>query len=222
MLERILEPEVMDSPEEAREYDDMDHSQVNGQFVDDLIAGGPVAGDILDLGTGTALIPIELCRRVEECRIMAVDLSVEMLDLARYRLEIAGVTHRIQLEQVDSKQMPFPNDMFDLVMSNSIVHHIAEPKSVFAESVRVAKPGARLFFRDLLRPETESELERLVELHAGGENEVQRKLFADSLRAALTIAEVQAIIDQLELDASGVKATSDRHWTWDAEIAKEE
>src|SRR5947207_183966 len=81
-LVRVLEPEVMDTPEEARDYDAMDHSAVNRLFVDDLLAAGvvpataddqPVA-EILDLGTGTALIPIELCRRCADCRVMAVDL----------------------------------------------------------------------------------------------------------------------------------------------------
>src|SRR4051812_38134791 len=70
MLQRILEPEVMDSPQEALEYDTMDHSAVNRVFVDDLLAARPAPGDVLDLGTGTALIPIELCKRETTCRIM--------------------------------------------------------------------------------------------------------------------------------------------------------
>lgn len=63
MLARTLEPEVMDTPEEALAYDSMDHADVNRVFVDDFLAADPEAGEILDLGTGTALIPIELCRR---------------------------------------------------------------------------------------------------------------------------------------------------------------
>lgn len=216
MLERILEPEVMDSAEEAQAYDLMDHSAVNRQFVADLLAGGGVSGDVLDMGTGTALIPIELCSRVEDCRVMAVDLSMEMLDLARYRLEIAGMTHRIQLEHADSKAMPFPSEMFELVISNSIVHHIPEPQLVFAEAIRVVKPGGRLFFRDLFRPEDEEQLARLVQTYAGEETETQQKLLADSLRAALTVDEVRAIVGALGFAPETVQATSDRHWTWDA------
>ncbi len=216
MLKRVLEPEVMDCAEEAREYDEMDHEAVNRQFVDDLLAGGEVRGDLLDLGTGTALIPIELCQRVEECRIMAVDLSTEMLDLARYRLEIAGVTHRIQLEHIDGKSTPFPDAMFDLVISNSIVHHIPEPEQVLREAVRVTKPGGRLFFRDLFRPDSEDELRRLVETHVADQSATQQKLFADSLRAALTVEEVQEIVASLGFARETVRQTSDRHWTWDA------
>ncbi len=216
MLKRILEPEVMDCPEEAREYDEMDHAAVNRQFVDDLLAGGEVRGDILDMGTGTALIPIELCERVEECRVMAIDLSTEMLDLARYRLEIAGMTHRIQLEHIDSKETPFADAMFDLVISNSIIHHIPDPSVVLREAVRVVKPGGRLFFRDLFRPDTEEQLQQLVETHVADQSPTQQKLFADSLRSALTVKEVQEIIASLGFAPETVVQTSDRHWTWDA------
>ena len=89
-LERVLEPEVMDTYEEADDYDSMDHSEVNRAFVTDFLAAGDVSGLFLDLGTGTALIPIELCERHEDCYVMAADASVHMLDMARYNVEIAG------------------------------------------------------------------------------------------------------------------------------------
>src|SRR5262245_6304913 len=103
-IPRRLEPEVMDSQQDAEDYDRMDHSAVNRLFVDDLLVamresgvGGRGSGvDILDLGTGTAQIPIELCRRFEDCRVMSVDAATSMLDLARYNLESAGMTRRIQ------------------------------------------------------------------------------------------------------------------------------
>src|SRR5262245_48989909 len=98
MLPRILEPEVMDTPQEALDYDTMDHSTVNRVFVDDLLAVRPQPGDVLDLGTGTALIPVDLCKRETTCRVMAVDAAVNMLELARYN---TGTTERIQLAKVD-------------------------------------------------------------------------------------------------------------------------
>src|SRR4051812_33359744 len=109
-LERILEPEVMDSEEEAADYDAMDHSEVNRRFVDDLLAeissrfkiqrsksedhttlnfeSGTLNLDVLDLGTGTALIPIELCKKFTDCRVMAADAAVSMLEVARYNVEV--------------------------------------------------------------------------------------------------------------------------------------
>ena len=67
MIERVLEPEVMDTPDEAIAYDEMDHSYVNRLFVDDYLSGVPEGvNDLLDLGTGTARIPIEMCRRIDD------------------------------------------------------------------------------------------------------------------------------------------------------------
>ena len=215
MLPRILEPELMDSPDEARDYDEMDHREVNRRFVDDLLAalGEGAAGDVLDLGTGTAQIPIELCRRGVECRVMAADAAINMLELARYNVEIAGLGQRIQLTHVDAKQMPFADEMFDVVMSNSIVHHLAAPERALAEMLRVLRPGGVLFVRDLMRPASSDSVEELVSLYAGDETERQRRMFRDSLHAALTVEEVRGMLARLGLPAGMVESTSDRHWT---------
>src|SRR5688572_33418813 len=87
-LIRKLEVEVMDTDEDASDYDAMDHSSVNQLFVQDLLAAGLGDGDILDLGTGTAQIPIELCHQKPEGRILAVDAAVSMLDIARINVEV--------------------------------------------------------------------------------------------------------------------------------------
>jgi ubiquinone/menaquinone biosynthesis C-methylase UbiE len=216
MLFRILEPEVMDSPEEALDYDTMDHSTVNRMFVNDLLATRPMPGDVLDLGTGTALIPIELCRREETCRVMAADAAVSMLQLARNNVESAGLIGRIQVSQIDAKQLPYAEAMFDTVMSNSIVHHIPEPLTVLREAVRVTKPAGLLFFHDLLRPTDETTLNHLVETYAAGANDHQRQMFADSLHAALSLEEVRDLVASLGFAPETVRATSDRHWTWSA------
>ena len=58
-LERVLEAEVMESIQEACDYDEMDHSAVNQLFVDDLLVQRGIQGEVLDIGVGTAQIPIE-------------------------------------------------------------------------------------------------------------------------------------------------------------------
>ncbi len=215
-LTRVLEPELMDSQDEASDYDAMDHSAVNRLFVADLLAAGLNAGDVLDLGTGTAQIPIELCRRNPACRIMAADAAIHMLDLARLNVEVAGLMDRINLTPVDAKRLPFPDGSFATIMSNSIVHHIPEPITVLSESVRVAAPGGLLFFRDLLRPADDATVRQLVDTYAAGANDHQRHMFDDSLRAALDLDEIRALISRLGFDPASVQATSDRHWTWSA------
>jgi ubiquinone/menaquinone biosynthesis C-methylase UbiE len=229
-LLRVLEPEVMDSAVEAADYDAMDHREVNQRFVADLLAALAAEGsgfgvqgsegkelsylDVLDLGTGTAQIPIELCRRYADCRVMAADAAVHMLELARYNLEIENLTHRIELAHVDAKRLPFPDGVFDVVMSNSIIHHIPEPIAVLREAVRVVKAGGLLFFRDLVRPDSVEQLKDLVATYTAGTNDHQQRMFAESLHAALSLGESRTLIAALGFRADGVQQTSDRHWTW--------
>lgn len=216
MLPRVLEPEVMDSAEEAHDYDRMDHAQVNQVFVRDFLAAWEGGNPILDVGTGTAQIPIELCRQSASAQVVAIDMAGHMLTVARSNVARAGLGERIRLEQVDAKQMPYPDGHFAALMSNSIVHHIPEPGSVLAEMVRVVRPGGLLFVRDLLRPMEESSLRRLVATYAGGANAHQQQMFADSLRAALTLDEIRELVAELGMSRDEVRQTSDRHWTWQA------
>ena len=164
MLPRVLEPEVMDSPEEALAYDSMDHTEVNRLFVDDLLQAArrfdvPLDGIILDVGTGTAQIPVELCSRAPDYRVLGIDLAAAMLDLGQARVDAAGLRDQIQLQQHDAKSLPFDDGQFACVMSNSIVHHIPEPAAVLEQMWRVLRPGGLIFVRDLMRPGDEAALD---------------------------------------------------------------
>jgi ubiquinone/menaquinone biosynthesis C-methylase UbiE len=214
MLPRTLEPEVMDSAEEARDYDAMDHATVNRVFVADFLAFWDGRGPILDVGTGTAQIPIELCRQSSTAEVVAIDLAEHMLAVGRVNVRRASLEGRIRLERVDAKAMPFASASFGAVMSNSIVHHIPGPAAVLAEVVRVLAPGATILVRDLLRPADEATLQGLVRTYAGNANAHQQKMFGDSLAAALTLEEVRGLVAALGCDPKEVRETTDRHWTW--------
>ena len=88
--------------------------------------------------------------------------------------------------------------------------------AALAEMARVTVSGGALFVRDLLRPENDAAVRHLVRQYAGGANTHQRQMFEDSLRAALTLEEVRALVVPLGFDLATVKQTSDRHWTWTA------
>lgn len=217
MLTRVLEPEVMDSQQDAADYDAMDHSAVNRLFADDFLAlwrAKRLEGEILDLGTGTAQIPIELLRRQRDLSVTAIDLAESMLELGRQNAAAAGFSRQIRLERADAKGLSYPSHHFAAVISNSIVHHIPEPFAVLGEACRVLRPGGALFVRDLLRPDTDEQVANLVSTYAAGANRHQRDLFEASLRAALSLDEIRGIVEQLGYDAARVQQTSDRHWTW--------
>ena len=216
MLVRVLEPEVMDRPDEARDYDAMDFAVVNGQFVADFIAahGSGRGGEILDVGTGPARIAITLCRADRGLRVLGIDLAGAMLDLGRRNVADAELTDRIRFARGDAKNLPFPDGRFEAVIANTIVHHIPDPVLALAEMVRLVAEGGTLFIRDLARPDDDAQVDALVERHTAGEPIAARALFRDSLRAALTLDEVRSTITGLGLDAGDVVMTSDRHWTW--------
>lgn len=223
MLPRTLEPEVMDTAEEAVAYDSMDHREVNRLFADDFFSLLGLAGGaapryvpslaILDVGTGTAQIPVEICSRRDDLKITGVDLSSHMLQLGLRNVIRAGLAEQIRLDQVDAKGLPYPSACFDAVISNSIIHHIPQPLRALREMRRLLRPDGWLFVRDLLRPATSETVDQLVHQYAGDADERQRELFRASLHAALTLDEVRGLLRELELDESWARQTSDRHWT---------
>ncbi|QEG24578.1 class I SAM-dependent methyltransferase [Mariniblastus fucicola] len=237
MLKRTLEPEVMDSAQDALEYNRMDHGAVNVNFVDDFLqflsahgkrlrlADDPSFDDLeddypdviasfLDVGTGTALIPIELCKRNPEIRIMAIDLATSMLDLAIQNVDIASFRNQIQLAQVDAKDSGYEDGMFDATISNSIIHHIPEPSMTASEMIRTTRSGGVIFVRDLMRPDSAQSVDSLVETWAGEESDYSRRLFGESLHASLSLNEMKELVAEFGASPDTVTATSDRHWTW--------
>jgi ubiquinone/menaquinone biosynthesis C-methylase UbiE len=212
-LTRVLEPEVMDSDEEAREYDAMDHAEVNRAFCVDLLGLGPDLHATLDVGTGTALIPIEIGRRVPSARIVAVDLASSMRRLADRNVEHAGLSGVIEVEMADAKRLPYPDGAFRCVVSNSILHHVPDPEQAIAEMRRVLAPGGVLFVRDLVRPEDDAEVAALVARYAANASPRQRALFEASLRAALRVEELRATGARYGIAPESIRKTSDRHVT---------
>ena len=217
-LERVLEPEVMDTAEEASDYNAMDHTEVNRSFVNDLLnfaaAESIELTNVLDLGTGTALIPIMLCDSHPSCNVTAVDMAEHMLALARKNVADQNLEQRIELKKLDAKKLAFEDGAFKCVMTNSIIHHIPEPESCLEELVRATTQGGVIFVRDLMRPDTDEDVTALVQTYAGEEDEHARQMFDDSLRAALSLEEIQSLVAPFGFSRSTVSATSDRHWTW--------
>jgi ubiquinone/menaquinone biosynthesis C-methylase UbiE len=212
-MDRILEPEVMDTWLEATAYDAMDFGVVNMAFAVDAIALDPYAIKVLDVGTGTARIPILMCQQQPQYLITGVDLAQSMSIVGRRNIEEAGLNQRIRLERVDCKRMPYPDLEFDMLISNSLVHHLPDPLSFFMEVKRLVRPGGAILIRDLIRPENDEVVDKLVANIGGDYDRHQQQLFHDSLKAALTLAEVQATIDRVGLPNVKLTQSSDLHWT---------
>lgn len=212
-MERVTEPEVMDSPQEAIEYDAMDFTDVNTDFAERAVELGPREGLILDAGTGPARIPILLCQRRPQWRVIGIDLAQSMLDVGLQNIKDAGLQQQIELELVDAKRLPYPDAHFDMVVSNSLIHHLPNPLPFLQEIKRVLKASGAIFLRDLMRPASQEILDSIVDRVAGECNNHQRQLFQDSLYAAFTLDEVKDMMQQASLEGVKVYQSSDRHWT---------
>jgi ubiquinone/menaquinone biosynthesis C-methylase UbiE len=213
-MQRLLEAEVMDSWEEAVDYDAMDLTKVNAAFAEAAIAFGSTEQIlVLDAGTGTGRIPVLMCQMRPQWQIIAIDLAKNMLQIASQHVQQADLQQQIRLELVDAKHLPYKDKVFDLIISNSLVHHLPDPLPFFRELQRVTKPNGGIFVRDLFRPVDEVTMNGLVENIGSEYNAIQKKLFRDSLHAALTIDEVNQLISAVGLVGVKVYQSSDRHWT---------
>ena len=214
-MQRELEPEVMDTAEDATGYDAMDHTAPNRAFVERLKSLG-AGGTMIDLGTGPGQIPIMVAiERITPEEIIAVDLSPHMLDIARQKHASVGHYNmpalHIRFELADVKKLPYPDRSFDTVFSNTILHHIPRPVEFLREAWRVLKPKGVLLIRDLYRPPDEKTLDHLVALHAAGCDAHQTKMFRDSLKAALTPEELRATAREAGMRGVEVVIDTDRH-----------
>lgn len=232
MLPRTLEPEIMDTAEEAADYDTMDHGDVNRRFAEDALAAfaratGAVDGParVLDLGAGTGLIALELAARSPGSHVLASDLGEHMLRHARANVARAGLEGRVEVARADAKALHFPDGVFDLVVTNSLVHHLPSPHEALREAWRVLAPGGVLFVRDLARPDDADAVEALVARYGvpspdaarsaadAARDARQAELLRASLHAALTPDELAREAALAGVPSPGPARSSDRHVT---------
>jgi ubiquinone/menaquinone biosynthesis C-methylase UbiE len=210
-LERIPEPEVMDEREEVKAYRETDFSDVNRAFaLRALRLAGP-RGRAIDLGTGPAEIPIIFCTLAPGWRVLAVDASREMLREARSWIRAAGVSDRVRLLLADAKRIRGVRGGFDLVMSNSLLHHLLDPIPFWREVARLAGRRGAVLIRDLARPEGRARARALVRLYSRGASPLLKKLFYQSFLAAFTPGEVRSQLRRAGLGGLRVRMASDRH-----------
>ena len=209
-LERIPEPEVMDDLDGVEAYSAAASQayleRIDRTFVEHALSLGVAEGHALDIGTGPGVIPIMLAAGVPGLRLTGVDLSQPMLQKAREAAEEAGVADRLDFRVGDAKSLPFSEQSFDLVLCNSLLHHLPAPLALLNEISRLVRPGGAILLRDLRRP---SRLE--FPLHAlwfgRHYSGVMSQLYRDSLQAAYTRAELECLLRRSQLAGSRVFRT---------------
>lgn len=213
-MDRVIEPELMDDDAQARAYSEASFAEPHERFVDLFVERfGFPSGRALDLGCGPADVTARLARRCPELAIDGVDGSAAMLRYGRERIAAAGLAARVTLTQALLPRDPAPHTHYDVVVSNSLLHHLHDPGVLWAAVSQLAAPGARVFIMDLMRPESAAAVARLVHEHARGEPELLRRDFEASLFAAFTPTEIEAQLADAGLGTLRLDVVSDRHLT---------
>jgi ubiquinone/menaquinone biosynthesis C-methylase UbiE len=211
-LERVPEPEVMDESSEVEAYSDAAAQayleKIDRTFVTHVARlfpaqdPRPLRGVALDVGCGPGQIPIMMAEHWPGLRITGMDAAPAMIEQARKAAGAARVAMSFQVLRLGphgEARLPFDDASFDLVTSNSVLHHVADPVAFFDEIARVAKPEGAVLVRDLRRPSAP-----LYPLHVrwfgrkySGE---MRRLYQASVHAAYTPSELRDLLTESRLN----------------------
>jgi 2-polyprenyl-3-methyl-5-hydroxy-6-metoxy-1,4-benzoquinol methylase len=217
MMPRRPEPELMDMPDEVDAYARADFRAVNARFVEWVfsMADGRDGLSVLDIGCGPGDIPLAIARAKPGWRVTAVDDSEPMLMVARRR---SAGTRNLAFAKGDAKSLP-DLGLFDLILSNSLLHHLPEPAGFWSGVKKHLRAEGRVMLRDLRRPTDEATARRIVAEHAGGESGLLQEEFYRSLLSAFTVDEVRQQLIAAGLSALQVGEREDRYldvWTTDS------
>jgi len=99
-----------------------------------------LAREVLEVGCGVGVGPAYIAKRYG-CRVVAVDLSPDMLAWAERRAQRDGVADLVTLQQANVLALPFEDDRFDAVLAESVLAFVQDKPRALAEMIRVTRPG---------------------------------------------------------------------------------
>lgn len=219
-MQRRPAPGLIDTPEQAAAYARADRREPNSLFLRLLETHWPQRGAArrdgcaaIDLGCGPAEIPLHFLRAWPKASCTAVDAAAAMLAEARSTLEASGEPQtRARFVQAAIPDPALGSKCFDLVLSNSLLHHLQRPEVLWESIRQLGRPGAFALVMDVMRPPEPSWVEALIKTYVPREPNVVQQQVRDSLHSAFEPNEVKA-----QLDAAGlgehleVRVVSDRH-----------
>ena len=183
-----LEHGVFEDVEVVKRYDKEARGRIWGISRGFVLAArkwGITTGTILDIGTGTGLLAIEFAKAIPDIHVIGLDLSEVALDVARDHAQMRDASLRVSFERGDTEDMPFEDEVFDLVISSNTLHLIKHPIRMFNETQRVLKPEGKFFMSDFRRS--------------------WLGLFSQHIRAAYSPNEVRDLLGQSQLHNWEVK-----------------
>lgn len=117
-----------------------------------LLEGSDIAGcAILDVGCALGAIDVLLVREFQAASVVGIDVDPSLLASMQHRVERAGMANRVRGLRVTGGRLPFADANFDVVFSKDSLVQIPDKPALFAEVLRVLRPGGRFIASDWLR-----------------------------------------------------------------------
>jgi len=212
LVDRILEPEIMDGEAEADAYARADFADSNQWYADHFTSEyRSHLHEIVDLGCGPGDVTLRVAKAAPHARIIAVDGSAAMLEFARKAIHGAHLANRITLHLGRLPGLSLPERHFDAVLSKDMLHHLPDPQALWTEVRRLGRRGAAVYVMDLIRPDSPAQAREIVERVAAREHPILKEDFYNSLCAAFTVSEVRGQLESAGLSWLTVEQATDRH-----------
>jgi len=213
-MKRTVEPELMSAEEQAQAYAQADFEAAHSSYPRLFAEKFPrrtARAFALDLGCGPCDVTIRFAKANPGYIFHAVDGSAAMLNHARNAVVRQKLSRRIRLIEGIIPGAPIPRPTYKVILSSSFLHHLHDPQGFWRTVRQFSRRGTIVFVPDLRRPASTAKARALVKQYSGGEPEVLRRDFFNSLLAAFTPAEVRRQLRQAGLGQLRVGAVSDRH-----------
>jgi cyclopropane fatty-acyl-phospholipid synthase-like methyltransferase len=189
---RIVEPELMEGHLQVQAYSDADFFSSNKLFVDHILNDKLEKIDkVLDLGCGPADVDIYFVQQENKIKILAIDGSDAMIEIARKKIQAAGFSQSIEVKKGILPHIDLPSERFDVIISKDLLHHLHEPKHFWEVIENAFSDSTIVYVMDLIRPDSKAEARKIVEETSANEQEILKTDFYNSLLAAFTLREVE-------------------------------
>ena len=166
-----------------------------------LISSGITRGTALEIGPGPGYLGLEWLKSTQGTTLKGVDISAEMVALARRNAADGKLSARADYIQSTGADLPFPDGSFDAVFSASSLHEWSDPRATLLHAWRVLRTGGRLLVLDFRR-----DMSPLVKwgLWLVARPKSIRPGLVTSLNAAYTPGEARALVDEAGLSSCRV------------------